>query len=150
MKKILISLATITLLSTPAIATVQMQELIKIDDKEERMIAEPLSTYLDDPKNWAVFKQYIGVDNLGNCSALWRSYRGHWEIKNSKLFLTELELDACSRGSKKLFPLSKLFPNRPQPIFADWYSGTIKVQRGETTKIFEIKKGIVVRMMQVK
>ncbi len=150
MKKILISLATIIILSAPALATVQIQELIKIDGKEERMVAEPLSIYLDDPKNFTVFKRYIGADRLGNCSALWRSYVGHWEIKNNKLFLNELELDACSPGQRKLFPLSKLFPNRPQPVFADWYSGLIKVYKGDTTKIFEFKKGIIVRKSLIK
>lgn len=161
MKKILITLVTLLALTTPAHATAQFPEIIKVDGKTESLTAEPLGQYLDNPDKFKILKEHT---NLGTCTALWRGYVGHWEIKNSKLLLNEIETGSCSKETRKVLPLDKLFPGKPQPVFADWYSGTLVMPRGKLVEyihlgyasryekylIMEIQKGLVVKQYIVK
>jgi hypothetical protein len=73
------------------------------------------------------------------CSALWRGYRGTWEITNGRFYLRELIGKYRLLGSK--------------PLFADWFSGSIKtvsdVRETEQGLIYQevhyfIQNGIVV------
>jgi hypothetical protein len=161
MKRILITLATLLALAAPASATAQFPEIIKIDAKEESLTAEPLGEYLNSPDKFKILREST---DLGTCTALWRGYIGHWEIKNSKLLLNKLEVGSCSKETRKVLPLDKLFPGKSQPVFADWYSGTLVMPRGKLVEyvhagyasryekylILEIKKGFVVKQYTVK
>jgi hypothetical protein len=161
MKKILIAILTILSLATPAAATAQFQEIIKINGKEEGMTVLPLNGYLEIPENAARFKPYL--EKAGRCTALWRNYLGHWEIKDRKLYLTKFEVDACSQENKKFIPLDKLFPGKPQPVFAEWYSDNIIIPRGKLLEyihmgyesryerylVMSIKKGVVVKEVTI-
>jgi hypothetical protein len=141
--------------TTSASATAQFPEIIKVDGKAESLTTEPLGQYLDNPDKFKILKEHT---KLGTCSALWRGYVGHWEIKNNKLLLNKIETDSCSEETKKTLLLNKLFPGKPQPVFADWYSGTLQLPKGKLVEyihagyasryekylILEIKKGFVV------
>jgi hypothetical protein len=156
MKKIFVTTLAILSLATPASATAQFQEIIKINGKEEGMTVLPLNGYLEIPENAARFKPYL--DKAGSCTALWRNYVGHWEIKNRKLYLTKFQVDACSQENSKFIPLDKLFPGQPQPVFAAWYSGNVIIPRGKLLEyvhmgyesryerylVMSIKKGVVI------
>ena len=50
-------------------------------------------------------------------TACWRGYQGTWEIKNGRFFLAAL------RGRFQLRP--------GEPVLADWFSGVLRVPRGE-------------------
>ena len=50
-------------------------------------------------------------------SACWRGYQGTWEIRDDHFYLVDLE------GGYRLDP--------GEPVFADWYSGILKIPRGE-------------------
>ena len=50
-------------------------------------------------------------------SGCWRGYIGTWEIKEGKFYLVDI------KGKYKLVGDS--------PIFADWFSGVIRIPRGE-------------------
>ena len=77
-------------------------------------------------------------------TACWRHYVGSWEIKNGQLYLVGIV------GIYKL--------NGDDPLFADWYSGTLRVPIGDMCEyvhmgyasVYErelfivIQKGIVV------
>ena len=160
MKRILITLATLLALAAPASATAQFPEVIKIGAKEEALTVEPLDTYFSNPDNFKILKKYIPK---ASCSAIWRGYIGHWEIKNSKLFLNKLEAGSCEENPK-LLPLDQMFSGKSQPVFAEWYSGTLVMPRGKLIEyvhlgyasryekylIMEIKKGFVVKQYTIK
>ena len=50
-------------------------------------------------------------------TSCWRGYVGSWEIKNNKFFLRNLT--GCFRLDSDM------------PIFADWFTGVLRVPRGE-------------------
>lgn len=58
--------------------------------------------------------------NQGLSTACWRGYRGSWEIKGGKFFLT---------GISGKYQLS----DGPS-IFANWFTGTIKIPAGDILK----------------
>jgi hypothetical protein len=53
-------------------------------------------------------------------TACWRRYQGTWEIKDGRLYLTRLRGIYQLQGS--------------EPLPADWYSGVLRVPRGELLK----------------
>jgi hypothetical protein len=133
MKKLLTTLLIFFATTAPALATAQFQEIIKVDGgKATGMTVLPLSSYLNVPENYDRFQPYL--QEGGGCTALWRNYLGTWEIKDKKLYLTKLEINACSQEHKKALPLDKLFPGRSQPILADWFSGSLILPQGKMTQ----------------
>ncbi len=50
-------------------------------------------------------------------TACWRRYRGTWEIKNDRFYLNRLV------GQVRLA--------KPGPLFADWFTGVLRVPLGE-------------------
>lgn len=133
MKKFLLTLLLIGFTGLPAHATAQFSELIRIDGgEEEALTALPLDPYLHVPTNYDLFKHQVRQD--GYCTALWRNYVGHWAIQNRQLYLTKLETGACSKETTKDISLTALFPNRSQPILADWYSGDLVLPQGKMLK----------------
>lgn len=78
-------------------------------------------------------------------TACWRQYVGTWEIRDGRLYLVKIE------GRYAL--------SRSEPLLADWFTGTLRIPRGEMLEyvhmgygsVFEeelhlkIKHGIVVK-----
>lgn len=60
-------------------------------------------------------------------TALWRRYQGVWEIHQAGLYLVGLLGEAA-----QALDLSVLFPGRTLPVFADWFSGRLYWNEGET------------------
>lgn len=75
----------------------------------------------------------------GISTACWRGYQGSWEIKDGKFFLTGI------RGKHQL--------SDGAPIFASWFTGTIKVPKGDIlryvhggfTTVYEQEINIVIQ-----
>lgn len=57
------------------------------------------------------------LDAILGSSACWRGYQGTWEIREEQLFLVGIE------GRFKLIG--------DEPLLADWFSGVLRVPRGE-------------------
>jgi hypothetical protein len=57
------------------------------------------------------------VEDFLYSTACWRGYQGTWEIKDGRFYLVAL------RGRFQL--------RRGEPILADWFSGVLRVPRGE-------------------
>lgn len=92
--------------------TAQVHEKLILDGVQTSMaFCPPLP--LSDPR-------VVKVEYLGLNSACWRGYIGSWEIKGGQFFLVGLS------GKYKL--------QEGASIFADWFSGTIKVPCGEVKK----------------
>ena len=86
-------------------------------------------------------------------SMLWRGYIGRWEIIDARLYLIGLEgtLEDSTAAS-----VATIFPDFPDRVFAHWYSGTIRVPRGEFLEyrfdygvferdlLLDVERGVVV------
>ena len=58
-------------------------------------------------------------------AALRRGYVGHWAVVERRLALLAI-YGRLADG--RAASLAALFPDRPQPVVADWYSGTLRVR----------------------
>jgi hypothetical protein len=67
------------------------------------------------------------VSFIFKSTALVRGYIGSWKIKNKKLFLVAL---AGFIENNVKVDLKYLFPNKKE-VFADWFSGDIKIPEGD-------------------
>jgi hypothetical protein len=63
-----------------------------------------------------------------HCTALWRGYVGCWEILAGRLYLVKLT-GTLMVGSD--VSLESVFPGFPERVFAHWYTGTIRIPRGQ-------------------
>ena len=59
----------------------------------------------------------------------WRQYRGTWEIRDDRLYLVSIA------GKFRL--------RRGQPLFAEWFSGTLRICRGELLQYVHMGFGSV-------
>lgn len=126
--------------------TAQFKEKLYYKATEFRMSSEPFNKYLDLNK---VLKFYS--DNTG----LMRGYFGVWEIKNNQLWLIRL---TANLNKNTEVQLDYFFPGKNE-VFAEWYSGILKVPHGkmlqyihagygskfEKTLFIEINAGMYVR-----
>jgi len=117
----------------------QIHELLRLDGKPCRIAGE-----LDLPESAPGLVYLSGKKYIKPCSACWRGYIGFWEISNDRLFLRKVVGNAQGRF-------------RP-PLFAGWYSGTIRVPQGkllryvhnefdsvyERERVIEIQNGRVI------
>lgn len=62
-------------------------------------------------------------------TACWRQYIGTWEIRDEKFYLTKLTGTYTIEGT--------------EPIFAEWFSGTLRVPEGELLKYVHMGFGSV-------
>jgi hypothetical protein len=128
--------------------TAQASEILFYKGEEYQITSEPLTDFLKNSTksfNWT---------NTG----CWRGYIGTWKIDNNKLFIVKLEGNSTS-GS---VGLDYLFPNQKE-VFANWFSGELKVPQGEMIKyihrghfsvyekdiIFTFSKGIITKQVIV-
>ena len=101
------------------IITAQAREIIYINGKEEQMATEPLEPFL---------KKHPDLRFEPPHTACWR---GTWEMKDDKPYLIDFygNLDGLE-GETMPMDLKDLFPDQER-VFADWFSGIIKVEKGE-------------------
>jgi hypothetical protein len=138
MKTILCTLATLLALTAPAMAGWSLSHVsntIKINHKAERSAEKPLGDYLVVRQNFDRFMKYSSP----SCGL--SRYHADWEIKDQKLFLNKLSVE-CKVDKRTSVPLDQLFPNRSQPVFADWYSGTLRLRRGEEPEYISVSDGL--------
>ena len=124
MKKIFLLVALLLAVPASSWATAQFPEILIYEGEKVGIYSEPLEQYFnkDHPKplKWM----------QATCSAIWRGYLGTWEIKNDKLYLIKVVEGGCGNDSPEI-PLSKFFPGKKSPIFAEWYTGTLVVPEGK-------------------
>lgn len=98
--------------------TAQAGERLIFNGEETWMASEPLNQYLQNRSD---------IKFISQSTACWRGYFGQWEIKDNKLHL--IGLKAYLEGYREV-DLNYLFPRQKQ-VFADWFSGKIRVSQGE-------------------
>ncbi len=100
--------------------TAQLKEILIYKGRRHNMATLPLEKYFSKRVD---LHHKIGTGN----TACWRGYRGVWKVVDGKLYLIELKLNLTG-GERVGFDY--LFPDQ-QKVFAEWYSGEVKIQAGD-------------------
>lgn len=110
--------------------TLQASEIIFINEEKCSTRDEPLNIYIENLKIKPSFHYPT--------TACWRGYIGTWEVKDDKLYLIDLigYLNQYIQDKQKEVGLDYLFPDENE-VFAEWYTGEIKVDKGEIIGINE-------------
>jgi len=100
--------------------TAQLSDTLYYRNNAHSICNEPLSKYLKD-RSIKFFKPSTTLN---------RGYRAGWLLSENKLYLIDLK---AHLDQDNYVGLSHLFP-RQEKVFADWYSGTIKINQGDLIK----------------
>jgi hypothetical protein len=103
--------------------TAQFSERLRYEGQDLSMFTNPLSQF------FALGGASPGFES--NCTALWRGYVGSWEIIDARLYLTAISGKLKDGGEASL---ASVFPDYPDRVFAHWFSGQIRIPRGERIK----------------
>ena len=97
--------------------TAQISDRIIISGQEHRLYCEPLESFwnIDNPK----------PDFEPLHTGCWRGYVATWKVEHSKLYLTGIETQNES------LKLEQVFLDRESPVFADWFTGELRIPQGE-------------------
>ena len=100
--------------------TAQITEKLHYQGEVMSMCNEPLGDYF----------KLAGVNpGFRIChTALWRRYVGTWEILEGRLYLVGVNA-TLENGTKA--EVATLFPGFPDRVFAHWYTGQLRLPRGE-------------------
>lgn len=103
--------------------TAQIAEILVYSGTEMALLTTPLEPFLE--------HSGCRLDSPIHCSGLRRGYIGTWEIKANGLFLNHLTILGTDND---LNHLTKVFPSASGPVFANWFSGTLRVPKGRVVK----------------
>ena len=103
--------------------TAQIPEKLKYKGKKYDMCSEPLRAYF--ALTGIKFKPRV------ICSALSRGYVGSWKIIDDRLYLVKLK-NRYAKNAKSC--MAEYFPDHPDRVFAEWYSGKLRLPQGELLK----------------
>jgi hypothetical protein len=96
--------------------TAQIHETLILNGEETAMdFCPPLPA--NDPRIVEIDEEARDRESILFSTACWREYMGTWEIKDSTFYLVNLE------GRLKLASES--------PIFADWFTGVLRIPQGD-------------------
>lgn len=132
--------------------TVQAHERLILPEGEVSMTTLPDIPIDSKMIETVAFEEVVNLikDNkIQSCvlsTACWRKYIGTWEIRDNRLYLVSID---------GIFRLKS-----DSPIFADWYSGTLNIPRGNCSKyihmgfesvyerytLISVDKGIVIEI----
>ena len=98
--------------------TIQAGDILSYNGKKTTIAKEPLKPYLETRSD---------VSFIFKSTALVRGYIGTWKIKNKKLYLVAL---AGFIENNEKVDFKYLFPNKTE-VFADWFSGDIRIPEGD-------------------
>ena len=105
--------------------TIQAGDILSYNGEKITIVTEPLKPYLESRSD---------ISFIFKSTALVRGYIGTWKIKNKKLFL--VSLIGFIENNEKV-GLNYLFPNKKE-VFADWFSGQIRIPEGNLVKKINI------------
>jgi hypothetical protein len=117
------------------VMTAQIHEVLFIDGAQMPMaFCPPLPTMhprilADDPETVA---RRSPETRILFSTACWRGYRGTWKIEDDRLFLVKLEGRYRLDGS--------------EPLVADWFTGVLRVPRGDQLSYVHMGFGTVFEM----
>lgn len=106
--------------------TAQQPDKLYMDGQEHPLFCNPLEDFFT-----------ITNFNPGFMSPHTANYRGYvasWEITDDKLYLISLsgwKMDKDKPGKLDEVDIGYIFPDDPAPIFAKWFSGTLRAPQGK-------------------
>ena len=100
--------------------TAQFTEQIILNGQKRSLCTDPLELFFE--MNGA------HPEFLATTTALWRGYVGTWEMLNERLYLVNLE-GRLKSGQKA--NLETIFPGFPDRVFAQWFSGILRIPMGQ-------------------
>jgi len=96
--------------------TAQIHEKLILNGEMTTMMSTP-SLPIDHPRLDKLRDRQVHNSSITRSSACWRKYLGTWELKDGKFYLVHIEGISTIRGNG--------------PIFADWFSGELRIPAGE-------------------
>jgi hypothetical protein len=130
-------LIVLSLVFAPAVfATAQNAERLDYHGEDLKLFSTPLEEAFSE-------KRPRPNDVLQSWStANWRGYIGHWSIKDDRLLLTALYRERGERDAEgnykftqELIPLDKVLgQGAAYPAKADWFTGTLRIQKGKLVR----------------
>ena len=110
--------------------TAQISDKILYNGEMLSLASEPLAIWLHRNNTSEIKRSFFG--------SCWRGYVATWKIFDNKLFLIKIDYPLFRlRKSKSKNEsieidnlMEKLFPNQSE-VFANWFTGTLKIQKGE-------------------
>ena len=105
--------------------TLQVKDLLIYGNKIFQISTLPLDSYLSELK--------VLPPLVPPSTACWRGYTATWELRNRQLFL--VEMTCYSKGDQQA-GIELFFAGRKE-VFADWFSGEIRLPRGKGKFIIE-------------
>lgn len=100
--------------------THQVSELLLFENEKKPLFVRPLDQFLKSLPSRPAFVAWA--------TSCHRGYIGHWELKDDRLYLRRLE---GYFGGRMACMLAAVFPDEPRPVFAQWYTGTLRIPFGE-------------------
>lgn len=100
--------------------TAQLAENLRYEGKQEFMCTTPLCDFF---AMGGTQPKFMPMN-----TACWRGYVGQWEIVDNRLYLVGLE-GMLRDGSEA--SVATIFPDFPDRVFANWYSGVIRIPQGK-------------------
>ena len=113
--------------------TAQEKEALTFNGEVYHLATEPLRPYL----------KLHNIKFDAWWTACWRGYVGKWVIENDKLYLVALrgwiKNDSVDDTESKLssVDMNFLFPGQDK-VFAEWYTGEIRIPYGEMLQYYHI------------
>ena len=137
-----VSALLVLLAPTQAGATAQIPDIIIIDGEEHSLFSNPLEQHFAKAGRPGILDEGVAS------SANWRGHVATWTIEGGRLYLTKVEKEYAKErqpGAYEWLPISlrKLFPNSKGRVIADWYTGTLRVPRGEELQYVHMGYGSI-------
>lgn len=127
MRTLIAALFLVLLWGTPAFATAQLPDNIVIDGVREKLFANPLEPALKADKELAA--RFYPLLPKGMCTAVWRGYVATWQVRDDRLYLEQIEVDACSNAHA--LALERIFPGSTGAVPATWVTGRLTIPQGK-------------------
>jgi hypothetical protein len=105
--------------------TAQVREDLLYEGKQLSMCSTPLKDFLT--------MNGIRPPFARMTTACHRNYVGKWEITDNRLYLIGIDA-TLSDGSPA--SVATIFPDSPDRVFANWYTGTLRIPEGDRLYYF--------------
>jgi hypothetical protein len=103
--------------------TAQIPDILMLNGQKHSLFSLPLEVFFEKRSGRPKFR----VPHTG----CWRGYVASWEVRDNRLFLLSVR-GQLSDGAK--FDAAWLFPNETLPVFAEWFTGTLKLPLGNVVE----------------
>jgi hypothetical protein len=104
--------------------TIQVPDRLFLDGEECAIVGISLKDC-----TWPRVRTFIS--SVQRNSACWRGHYCTWGIQDDRLVLKDLTILA----SERMVEFHEVFPDCPDGVVADWFSGVIEVPRGENVDL---------------